>query len=1029
MSYFFTELTIERCADVKRRIEKDILGEFIPLTAEVAVTPEPVPFAKRKDLAYKPIKEGELWGKKWDCGWFHLKGRIPKKWAGEYVVARIDLSGELLVYSARGETLQGLTNGSVFSPGYTKDLLHITPECSGGEVINLWVDAAASKLFGLERSMEPDWFEDKDELHGRSNAIVTAIRICKFDYDLWQLWLDISVLENLMIILPSEGVRKHQIARCLDKAMSEYNVKGAKAAREILKKAFELKSDPASIEVTGIGHAHIDTAWLWPVRETIRKCGRTFSSQIKLLEKYPDYVFGASQAQLYAFTKEHYPKLYDQIKEAVKAGRWEVQGGMWVEADCNLISGESMIRQLSHGMNFFRDEFGVTVKNLWLPDVFGYSGNLPQILKGSGINYFLTQKLSWNTYNKFPHNTFIWKGIDDSDVLAHFPPEDTYNSELNPSALRMSESNNKERGLVGEAVSLFGIGNGGGGPKEEHIERGLRMYDLNGIPRFKFGHIQPVLEKLATYTEELSTWCGELYFETHRGTLTTQAAVKRLNRRAEEALRAAEMICACGKLSEYPGAELDNLWKEVLINQFHDIIPGSSIKRVYDETVPQLQNVVDSAGAFVQKFGKKMLKKNKDALTVFNPSTEDIETIIELPKGWTGICDDEGNIASAQIEGGNAFAKIKISGQNFATFTKAKGAEKVVQEDANKKRKFVLENEHVSYEFNAQFQLIKGFDKKAGVEFINGEEPGNRLEIFVDHGYVGRDAWDIEKHYRRQLADTARVTAIESISGSMRSGFSVMYTIGEKSAIRQFIWLESDSKRLDFVTEVDWYETHRLLRVAFPTTIKSDTATSEIQYGFVKRSTTDNTTWDYAQFECAAHRFVDLSHMEYGVTLLNDSKYGYRAKGQALELSLLRSPTDPDPVADKGLQKFTYAILPHTGSLICSNVRAHAAVLNQGVEIFYGFESAGKTLPVSVKSAEGIDLAVVKKADKENCIVARVVETRGLPSKGKLISTNRNSRIVPTNLVEWVDDEKGQTTGCADLALKPFEIKAFKVYL
>ena len=1029
MSHFYIDLAITRCADDRGRIAREILGEHVPLEAEVAVTPSPVPFAKRKDLEYRKIREGEHWGSKWDCGWFHLKGRIPKEWAGEYVVARIDLSGEILVLDAKGDAIMGMTNGSVFAPGYSKDLMHIAPECKGGENIELWCDATASALFGLERCLEPDWLENKADLHGRREASVTAIRLCKFDYDKWQLWIDLSVLEDLVKVLPDTTARRYQIMRCVDKALTVYNLKGAKAARAALKPAFDVASDPSAPDVTGVGHAHIDTAWLWPVSETIRKCARTFSSQISLIKKYPDYVFGASQAQLYAFTKEHYPKIYGKIKKAVAAGRWEVQGGMWVEADCNLISGESMIRQFVHGMNFFKDEFGVEVKNLWLPDVFGYSGNLPQILNGSGIGYFLTQKLSWNRYNKFPHNTFIWRGIDGSEVLAHFPPENTYNSGVMPGTLVRNEADNQERGLVNEALCLFGMGDGGGGPKEEHIERGLRLRDLNGLPRFKFGHAQPVLEKMAEYRDDLATWSGELYFETHRGTLTSQAYVKRWNRRAEEALRAAEMVCSCADLADYPLAAFDKMWKTVLLNQFHDIIPGSSIHKVYEETVPQLQCVVKQADELMQKAAQKLFKKNKDAITVFNPSTEDVDVVLPLPGGWRGAASEGGTAVSAQQEPDGIMARVSIPGQKFITLMKADGVVKGSTEELGTPPKAVLENDLVLYEFNSGMQLVRGFDKEAGVEFMSRKDSGNRLEIFVDYGRVGTDAWDVDEHYMRQLVGVAKVENVDRLDGTMRSGLAVDYTIGDGSIIRQKIWLGSGSKRLDFITEVDWKETHKLMRVAFPTSIKTDSASFEIQYGLVKRSTNDNTKWQYAQFECAAHRYTDLSDAAYGVALLNDSKYGHRVKGGSLEISLLRSPTDPDPIADKGEHLITYALLPHCGALAGSGVRAAAAELNQGVEVFDGFEAAGAAVPVAVAGNDGIDLAVLKKAEKGQCLVVRVVETRGLPSSGRLICADANAKIVPTDFIEWRDDDIALAKGKLNLKLKPFEIKTFKIQL
>ncbi|MEI6972709.1 MAG: glycoside hydrolase family 38 C-terminal domain-containing protein, partial [bacterium] len=730
---------------------------------------------------------------------------------------------------------------------------------------------------------------------------------------------------------------------------------------------------------------------------------------------------GASQAQLYAFTKQHYPALYARIKQAVAAGRWEVQGGMWVEADCNLIGGESMVRQFVHGKNFFRDEFGIDVKNLWLPDVFGYSGNLPQMLRRAGMDYFLTQKLSWNRYNKFPHNTFIWRGIDGSEVLAHFPPEDCYNGQVTPAEVVRNEWNNKEAGLVQEAISLFGIGNGGGGPKEENIERALRLHNLNGCPRFHFGFAQPVLEKMATYKADLDTWCGELYFELHRGTLTTQAAIKRWNRRAEEALRAAEALCAAAGTGTYPAADFDTLWKTLLINQFHDIIPGSSIHRVYAEAVPQLQDIVKRCGELAMAAAGRMLASEGGALTLFNPSSTPFKGVVRLPAGWTGVRKDA-CVKAVQSEGDACMARVAVPANGFATLRNEGRAEAAAEGPAT--GALVLENESVRYTFDHDLRLTGAFDKEAQRELVATGAAGNMLELFDDHPH-NFDAWDIEEYYRTMRVGTASAEGgVMRIDGSARSGLRAVLRIG-KSVLTQTVWLEADGKRLDFVTGADWDERHKLLRVAFPTTIVSDEAKCEIQYGHVSRATHDNTKWQYAQFEAAGHRWADLSERDYGVALLNDSKYGYRVKGGSLELTLLRSPTEPDPLADVGRHEFTYSILPHVGDLAASDVRANAAVLNQGVTQLDGFAAGGTALPITVEG-EGIELAVLKRAEKSGCLVIRVVEARGLATGAVLRSRDPNRRFVETDLLEWKDGVPSATAEVRT-TFKPFEIRTWKL--
>ena len=1019
MSHFYPNIHHDRLNEILRRLPREIMAETVPFKAEFAVTPEPTPFAQRMKLAYKPIKEGDTWGKTWDCGWFRVTGKIPAEWKGSCVAAWLELAGEILVFDAEGAPRAGLTNGSVFDGDYQKPVYHMMKSCKGGEDIELWLDAGANGLFGAQRPGDRVNLPSPDHLHGTWPAVANKMRLCKFDHDKWQLWLDLQVLENLVRALPENAARRVEILRATSKALDLLPLKnGVRNCRASLKPVFELPTDPATVDVTGVGHAHIDTAWLWPLRETIRKCGRTFASQIGLIERYPGYVFGASQAQLYDFTKKHYPSLYEKIRKAVKKGAWEVQGAMWVEADCNLPSGESLVRQCLLGKNFFRGEFGVEVNNLWLPDVFGYSGNLPQILKKSGVDYFLTQKLSWNRYNKFPHNTFLWKGIDGSTILSHFPPEDDYNSRVIPEGLRKNEFNNSERGLVKEAICLYGIGNGGGGPKEEHVERGLRLKNLNGCPRFHFGHAGKTLEKMASYAADLDTWEGELYFELHRATLTTQAETKRWNRRAEEALRAAEMLCAAAGPDTYPAAEFDTLWKHVLTGQFHDIIPGSSIHRVYDENTATLQNVVAACKQLQASAAKKLLKADKNALTLFNPSSTSFLGAVTLPEGWTGAAVYAGELP-AQQEGKNTVAHVEVPAQGFLTLKKTTAKPTPVKSTSN----LVLENDLVRYTFDKNLRVIEGLDKQTNVAFITRDNPANILALYDDHPQ-NWDAWDIDEYYAKMPLETAKVIECKPFAGPVRSGFMAKLAIGN-STLTHAITLDGMSKRLDFVTDVDWNEHHKFLRVAFPTTIEASEAAFEIQYGHVRRPTHDNTKWQYAQFECVGHRFADLSRSDYGVALLNDSKYGYRVKGRELSLSLLRSSTEPDPVADLGRHHITYSLLPHAGPLAQSSVLADAAVLNQGVEILEGFAASDAALPVAVAGC-GVELAALKKAENENALIVRVVERHGANTTATLACLNPAARIIETDLTER-PNLSNPLLGKAAFALAPFEIKTFKI--
>ena len=1116
MSHFYADRHIDRLRTSVTYVKRSVLGEFIRLDAVCAVTPEPVPFADRLALDYRPIAEGGHWGDAWDCGWFHFTGKVPEGWSGP-VVLRLEFGGEACVFDPDGCPVYGLTNGSVFDADYSKDLYPIFPDAKGGETIDLWVETGANGLFGIDVPADSAWIDDKSKRHGTFDGTLHAARAYRFDYARWQLWFDFVIALDLVEALPEGSARRMQALRIASDAQTALATRGVDAARAEMQRLYALAPDPAAPDVYAIGHAHIDTGWLWPVRETMRKVARTFASQIHNIKRYPGYKFGASQAQLYDFAKRRYPALYAKVKKAIADGSWEVQGGMWVEADCNIPSGESLVRQFLVGKNFFRDEFGVDVQNLWLPDVFGYSGNLPQILRRAGMGYFLTQKLSWNIYNKFPHNTFWWRGIDGSTVLAHFPPEDNYNSPNLPSSLRKHETNNGEAGLVQEAISLFGIGDGGGGPTENYIERGLRCAHLNGCPPVHFSFAQPALEKMAAYGDKLDTWDGELYFELHRGTFTTQAAMKLWNRRGEEAFRAAEMLCAMAHSASaggsggsaprpfvYPAEEMLDLWKRFLINQFHDIIPGSSIHRIYEEQVPRVQAVVKRLKELQLEAAKSLLAVDPDALTLFNPTSQPFAGTVALPNGWAAATQGDAALPAQREPDGATRCAVEVPPLSFVTLRRAPGsagfqpAETTHAESAEAsaqqkphaesaecaeapstalsetsvlsrpaQARPVLENARVRYVFDpATMQMIECLDKETGRCLVSAAEPANRLELFEDipHCY---DAWDVEEYALDMRTDTAMIESVELIGGPVRSGLLVKGRIG-RSAFTQRVWLEAGSKRIDFETEIDWREDHRLFRVAFPVAVESQEARYEIQYGTVARPTHDNTKWQHAQFECLGQRFADLSEHDFGAALLNDCKYGYRVKGHELSLSLLRAPAHPDPDADRGINRFTYAFLPHSGDLASSDVLAHATALNQGVERFEGLavtspksevqspksrvpspesevqspESRVQS-PKSNAGSEGdfalrtsdfglplrvsgpVEFAVLKRAEKEDALVVRLVEQRGVRCEVRVEVAPGAGRLVETNLMEW--DDLGEIDTSKPLEFTPFAMRTFKL--
>ena len=434
---------LERARHFYKRLADEFFFETMPLTAKFRHSVEPVPYEKRLEGEYRPIREGETWGGPWESGWFHLTGEVPAAWAGKPLALSLNLGGEALLFDAKGVPHYSFSAGSVFGENYRKEFYQLPRPLASGEKVEFWIEAAANSLFGMEMNEEPSLSTIYP--YGNYKGIAETMRLGLFNRELWHLRLDVEILLDLAEVLPPRSRRAGEIVMALSDAANAYaeNPANAAPARQALKKVLSRRANASAMTAAAVGHAHIDTGWLWPVRESIRKCARTFASQLRLLEQYPDYIFGASAPQHYAFVKQYYPALYEEIKAAVKSGRWELQGGMWVEADCNLISGESMVRQFLHGKNFFMDEFGVEVKNLWIPDVFGYSAAMPQIIRKAGCDYFLTQKISWNWTNKFPYHTFNWRGIDGSEVLTHFPPEDTYNASVVPRELIPAETRSR----------------------------------------------------------------------------------------------------------------------------------------------------------------------------------------------------------------------------------------------------------------------------------------------------------------------------------------------------------------------------------------------------------------------------------------------------------------------------------------------------------------------------------------------------------------------------------------------------------
>jgi alpha-mannosidase len=989
----YTKHTKRHLDAALKRLESYIYTPISELDAIAWITPEPVSFTERESGEQRKIAIGDSWGKLWDCAWFHFMGNVPAEVAGKQLVLLIDLSGEGCVVDERGIPVLGLTTQSssydfsLGSPG--KRVVPFADCSSGDESVDLWIEAGNNDLFGK--------YQD--------NGTLKEAHIAIFDQGMFDLYHDFRILYDLMQQVPVERARHHQIMNALFSAMSqlkEGSPDEVVCAREVLAPELAKVGGTPSLKISAIGHAHMDLAWLWPIRETIRKGARTFATVLHNMEKYPDYVFGASQPQLYQWMKDHYPELYAKVKTKIAEGRWEVQGAMWVEPDTNVPSGESFVRQLIYGKQFFREEFGIEPRTLWLPDVFGYSGALPQILKQSGVDYFMTQKLSWNSVNVFPHHTFIWQGIDGSQVLAHMPPENTYNSAAEPHSLLDAERNYQDKAVSDECLVLYGIGDGGGGPGTSHLEALKRESNLDGLPPVTQEYSELFFDRIAKRADQYKTWEGELYLEHHQGTFTTQARSKWFNRKLEITLREFELWVSLTD-TDYSKDELDAIWKEMLLYQFHDILPGSSITRVYDESLERYEKLLSQVE-------KLVIKADEALATGVDSSHYEKPVIITNSLGWT---------RQEWVKTGDTWLKADVPSMGYTTVD-LENIQPIPTVSAAVDK---LENDALTVRFDDTGAIFSVFDKENEREVLDA--PGNVLAVYTDNG----DAWDIETNYRERVPPRFNLVKSEAVVDGPKAIMSQWYRFGQ-STLEQQIILTADSRRVDFVTEVDWNETHKMLRTSFPMTVHANAVTCDIQYGTLQRSTHQNTSWDMAQNEICAHKWIDLSQPDYGVALLNDCKYGYYVEGNLLDLNLLRSPTYPDPIADRARHQFTYALYPHAGNHISGGVIQAGYELNMPLRVIPVNQQSG-TLPASQSFLEldvdSVIIETVKPAEDGKGIIVRMYETHGTNVKTILRSGTEVNNASRTNLMEEHISDILAESNFVNLVFEPFEIVTIRL--
>ena len=986
--------------------------------------------------------------------WFRTVFTIPEEYDGKGLWLRIrtqieewdDAKNPQFLVFLNGEVVQGADMNH-------REVL-LSEAATAGETVTVDLQAYSGTLhpeFRLMADVEevsqpvkdlyydiqvPLWAMDRMDQEGK-----TAIDI-------------LTVLNDTISLLDLRDVHSDDFYRSVE------------AARAYIAKAlYEDLAGDDTVIATCIGHTHIDVAWWWTVAQSREKAARSFATVLELMDEYPEYRFMSSQPVLYTFVKERYPELYEEIKRRAAEGRWEPEGGMWLEADCNLTSGESLVRQFLYGKRFFQEEFGVDSRVLWLPDVFGYSGALPQIMKKCGIDYFMTTKLSWNQFNKVPDDTLLWEGIDGTKVLTHLISTlgvgqsvdrffTTYNGILHPDAIMGGWQRYQNKEMNHDILVAFGYGDGGGGPTREMLETGRRMEKgIRGIPKVR-------QESSLTYFTELSkrvkdsrrlhTWTGEFYFEYHRGTYTSMARNKRSNRKSELLLMDLELLAVLAEKrgAAYPAEDLERLWKMVLLNQFHDILPGSSIKEVYEVTKREYEQVAEEGGRLLKE-RKEAVAGAGDGVTVFNTLGFTRRSLTVLPDGVTSLTDKGEALPSQEIGGLRYSLTGEIPSKGYSVYGAVREADGGTADEA---AGGVVENSAAESGGDTPFSVLKtadGFvittpfakvDMAADGSFTSlldlsenrqvwkAGEAGNRLRIYEDKP-IYYDNWDIDVFYTEKYWDldepaSIAVTSVGPLCLQITVNRSFMH-----SRMTQDIRFYAHSPRIDFNTWVDWKEHQYLLKAGFPVDVHTDEAAFDIQFGNVVRKTHTNTSWDRARFESCGHKWMDVSESGYGVSLLNDCKYGHSVREGCIELTLIKSGIEPNPDTDNEEHVFTYSLYPHQGTWREADTQKEAADLNQPLSAVNG-GMPGESYGFAGVKGDSVVLETVKRSEDGNGIILRLYESRNKRVNAKVSLSCAPVTVTECNLLEEPVDEAGGLMIDQDgfsFVIKPYEIKTYKV--
>lgn len=1019
---------------VENRIERELWQRLLPhmhdatlpLTVEAWHAPgEPVTHDHAVAQEYASFAVGQQWGRPWGTTWFRCTADVPADWVGSRLEVVLDLGFQ----SGRGFSGAGFqAEGLVWIDGAPVQGVHPRrtsvplPGLTAGR-LTFHVEAASNPVIGPGFQPTPmgAWETAPDRPIYRLTRAELALR----NDDVYALLLDAEVLQGAMRALDLHDPRRAHLLRTLEQALNVIDVRDvagtAAAARAVLAPALATPARSSAMHVVGVGHAHIDSAWLWPVRETVRKCARTFASATRLMDDDPDYRFVCSQAVQYHWMEERYPALFERIRERVARGQFVPVGGMWVESDMNLPSGESIVRQFVHGQRYFESRFGVRCREVWIPDVFGYPASLPQIFVEAGCERFITQKLSWNKQNRFPHNTFWWEGLDGSRVLTHFPPVDTYNAEVRGEEMAFSQSNFQDHGWSRVALMPYGYGNGGGGPTREMVERAHRMRDLDGVPTLELGTSERFFELLEAEIDAgapVPVWRGELYFEMHRGTLTSQIRTKLGNRRCERLLREAELWWAAGgAVPPQVADELGDLWREVLLQQFHDILPGSSIAWVHADAEAVFARVADRLEELIAvAFGRLALPAGP---IVANAGT----------RARTEVIDHDGRAVLVSVPG-SGLAPLAVGADNGASPDAVTGDDvhPVVTTEHS------MDNGLVCVQWDLDGTITSIIDVTRARELL---PPGRTVTVeLAPDQPVEYDAWDVESWTTSLGVTVVGEARVEWVRRNpLVAEIAVTRAIGDASTLTLTYRLRAASARFDVIVDVDWHEHERLLSLLVPLDVRADNAVCDIQFGHVRRPTHPSSPWDAAKFEVCAHRFVDVAEPSFGVAVLNDGRYGHGLFDGGVRVSLARAPRYPDPDADQGRHRVTLAVLPHGPGL--HEVLAEAEALNVPLRVLAGSGNhadpvAGGDGSAATSFVEidhpGVQVSAVKRSDDGSGeLVVRLFEACGDRSRVTVRLARPVTAATRANALEEPLEGLEVTDGIVVLTLRPFELVTLRL--